>query len=373
MTHADLSARATAARRWLLEAAFPVWSTAGFDAASRQFVEQLSLDGAPAVGAPRRALVQARQLYVFAVAARMGWAGPWRAVMNAAADTLLARGRTDAGDWVFSFDASGQPLDARPDLYTQAFLIFGLVHAATALERADLMAAATQTRRRLDAVWRAPAGGFIEGEVHAGVRRQNPHMHLFEAITALWEAGRDPVDAALGAELLALFEQRFAAPGGVLEYFDDGLAPLGDARGRVLEPGHAFEWSWLIGRWTAAGGSARPALVDRLYAAGGVGVNADGVALDEVWTDGTVKSASARLWPQAERLKAALAHGDRTGDLEGARAAHVALDGYLLHERPGLWRDRRLADGRGWAEGPAPASSGYHLVGALDALIRRFG
>lgn len=369
---ADLSARATAARRWLLEATFPLWSTAGFDAVCGQFVEQLSLDGEPSVETPRRTLVQARQLHVFAVAARMGWTGPWRAVMSAAADTLLARGRTDAGDWIFTFDASGRPLDARRDLYTQAFVIFGLVHAAQALGREDLMAAAAQTLRRLDAAWRAPTGGFVEGEVHAGVRRQNPHMHLFEAVTALWEARRDPVDAALGAELLALFEQRFAAPGGVLEYFDDGLAPLDDARGRVVEPGHAFEWSWLIGRWTAAGGAARPALVERLYAAAGLGVNAGGVAQDEVWTDGTVKSASARLWPQAERLKAALAHGERTGDLEGARAASRALAGYLDGCRPGLWRDRRLADG-GWADGPSPASSGYHVVGALDELITRFG
>jgi mannose/cellobiose epimerase-like protein (N-acyl-D-glucosamine 2-epimerase family) len=368
----DLSARAAASRRWLLEAAFPLWSTAGFDAASGQFVEQLSLDGAPSVHTPRRTLVQARQLYGFAVAARMGWTGAWRAVMDAAADAMLAGGRTDAGDWIFAFDASGRPLDARRDLYTQAFAIIGLVHAAQALGREDLMAAAVQTRRRLEDAWRAPGGGFVEGEVHAGVRRQNPHMHLFEAITALWDARRDPADAALGAELLALFEQRFAAPGGVLEYFDDGLAPLDDARGRVLEPGHAFEWSWLIGRWTAAGGAARPALAQRLYAAASLGVNAGGFAQDEVWTDGSVKSASARLWPQAERLKAALAHGERTGDLADAGAAHSALASYLDGGRPGLWRDRRLADG-GWVDGPSPASSGYHVVGALDELINRFG
>jgi mannose-6-phosphate isomerase len=172
--------------------------------------------------------------------------------------------------------------------------------------------------------------------------------------------------------LLALFEQRFAAPGGVLEYFDDGLAPLGDARGRVLEPGHAFEWSWLIGRWTAAGGATRPTLVERLYSAATRGVNAGGVVLDELWTDGTVKSASARLWPQAERLKAALAHAARTGNPADARAAHSALAGYLEDSPPGLWRDRWLADG-GWADGPSPASSGFHVVGALDELIARFG
>ena len=372
MIDADLSARASKARRWLLEAAFPLWSTAGFDAASGQFVEQLGQDGAPSAATPRRTLVQARQLYVFAVAARMGWTGLWRTVMNAAADSLLAHGRTDDGDWIFAFDANGRPLDTRLDLYTQAFAIFGLAHAAEALDRSDLMDAAVQTRRRLEDAWRAPAGGFIEGDVHLGVRRQNPHMHLFEAITVLWEVGGDPADAALGAELLSLFEARFVASCGVLEYFDDDLVPLGDARGRVVEPGHGFEWSWLVDRWTATGGAARPELIDQLYASASQGVSAGGVALDEVWTDGAVKSASARLWPQAERLKAALARSGRTGDRSDALQAHSALVGYLDDSRPGLWRDRRLAEG-GWSDGPAPASSGYHVVGALSELIARYG
>ena len=372
MIDAGLSERATKARRWLLDAVFPLWSSAGFDAASGQFVEQLSLEGVPSVATPRRALVQARQLYVFAEAARMGWSGPWRPVMNAAADSLLAQGRTDAGDWIFAFDAAGRPLDARRDLYTQAFAIFGLAHAAQALGRDDLMGAAIQTRRRLEDAWRAPAGGFVEGDVYPDVRRQNPHMHLFEAIIALWEAGGDSADAALGAELLGLFETRFAASCGVLEYFDDGLVPLSDARGRVVEPGHGFEWSWLIHRWASAGGVARPGLVDRLYASASQGVNANGAALDEVWTDGVVKSASARLWPQAERLKAALARSERTGDLSDVLEAHTALSGYLEDGLPGLWRDRRLANG-GWSDGPAPASSGYHVVGALSELIARHG
>ena len=103
MSRADLGRRARAARGWLLDRAFPLWSSAGFDAASGQFVEELSLAGEPRAMVPRRTLVQARQIYVFSLAGRMGWSGPWRAVIEAAADTLLARGRTDEGDWVFTF------------------------------------------------------------------------------------------------------------------------------------------------------------------------------------------------------------------------------------------------------------------------------
>jgi mannose-6-phosphate isomerase len=367
-----LTAYAVAARRWLFEDGFALWSSAGFDAASGQFVEQLSPTGEPAPEAARRSLVQARQLHVFAVAGRMGWTGPWRAVMSAAAATLLARGRTDDGDWVFSFDPAGRPLDARPDLYTQAFMIFGLAHAAMALDRPDLLAAARETRERLERAWRAPAGGFDEGRVHPGLRRQNPHMHLLEAAMALDDAGGDAAASALAGELVDLFKARLVSEGGVTEYFDRQLAPLAGDRGRVREPGHAFEWAWLIGRWAESNGSDETALTDRLYAAGRVGVDPDGFVVDELWAGGAVRSGSARLWPQTERLRTALARGERTGgaaDRADAAQACAALFAYLDSPRRGAWRDRRLAGG-GWMDGPSPASSGYHIVGALEPLVR---
>ena len=113
MPDAGLKARALAWRAWLFEAAFPLWSTAGFDAKTGQFVEQLDPSGGPLIDVPRRALVQARQLYVFSLAARLGWDGPWRAVMTAAAEVLVERGRTAAGDWIFAFDREGLPQDQR--------------------------------------------------------------------------------------------------------------------------------------------------------------------------------------------------------------------------------------------------------------------
>jgi mannose/cellobiose epimerase-like protein (N-acyl-D-glucosamine 2-epimerase family) len=77
----------------------------------------------------------------------------------------------------------------------------------------------------------------------------------------------------------------------------------------------------------------------------------------------SVRSGAARLWPQTERLKAALAFDDIGGALEAARA----LRGYLDDAPPGLWRENQDAAGR-YMQQAAPASSFYHVIGALAEL-----
>ena len=69
-----------------------------------------------------------------------------------------------------------------------------------------------------------------------------------------------------------------------------------------------------------------------------------------------------------QKLKCALARRDDEAALGAARQAAAALIAYLDVPTPGAWRDARLADG-GWRQDPAPASSAYHIVGALQALI----
>ena len=85
-----------------------------------------------------------------------------------------------------------------------------------------------------------------------------------------------------------------------------------------------------------------------------------------------MRTASARLWPQTERLKAALVRFERGGDAADAAAAVMAYDGlstYFAGLKPGLWRDRRGAD-RCFTDEPAPASSFSHIVLAQSELVR---
>jgi mannose-6-phosphate isomerase len=369
----QLAARAATSRTWLFDHAFPRWAADGFDARAGLFHERLGVDGAPDDAAPRRVRVQARQTYAFAAAGRLGWSGPWAERVEQGLDVLLGRAiRADGG----VRHLLGAQRDERRDLYDTAFVLFGLAHAARArpARAGDCFAAADALLGWLDAHWTHPAGGYREGEIDPQPpRRQNPHMHLLEALLALDAAAGEGRYRAQAAALGALFRDRLFEPRrGVLpELFADDWTPQDD----VVEPGHHFEWRWLLGVLARAGG---PDLVDRgerlRIHAEVYGVDADGFACDAVRAHGGPHRRSARLWPQTERLKANLAAWEATSDEEAARAAAQAFDAlmaYCAPALPGLWRDRRI-DGA-FIDEPAPASSFYHIVLALEELIRVAG
>src|SRR5690242_14911375 len=63
-------------RRWAIDHGLPLWASAGFDRQHKRFVERLSMQGVPDTEVPVRLLVQCRQVYSYALAARRGWHGP---------------------------------------------------------------------------------------------------------------------------------------------------------------------------------------------------------------------------------------------------------------------------------------------------------
>ena len=94
------------------------------------------------------------------------------------------------------------------------------------------------------------------------------------------------------------------------------------------------------------------------------GVNKRGTAVNALYDDLTVADPDARLWPQTEFLKAALIHENASDALNAANALALYLDTPIR----GLWRDRLKDDGTFEPE-PAPASSFYHVAGAVMMLL----
>ena len=138
--------------------------------------------------------------------------------------------------------------------------------------------------------------------------------------------------------------------GALIEVFDADLNPIDGEEGEVVEPGHCFEWAWLFERLAQWGFPEATRISDGLVGFGRRhGLDAErGVAVNEIRTDGSVRNPSARLWPQTERLKAALARHRRTGEAEErqeAAAAYASLVQYLDTPARGAWRDKLKADG----------------------------
>ncbi|MBX9574797.1 MAG: AGE family epimerase/isomerase [Caulobacteraceae bacterium] len=368
---------------WLLRSAYPLWSTTGVDPAGG-FFERIDADQFPVHG-PRRARVLGRQIYSFARASGLGWEGDASTVVRHGLTALPRFLRADGLAWA-RVDEAGKPIHEPIDLYDQAFVLFGLAHA---LPFADDPTQLVETARRMREALKVhahPDGGFEEAVPRSLPLKANPHMHLFEAGLAWGEVDGRPDGAAWDAFADGLAElalARFVDPtaGAVHEFYDGDWRRLDGAQ-EIIEPGHQFEWGWLLVRWGTARGRADAIEVgERLIALGEAhGLDAaTGVTVGEL--DGALRPRQfyARLWAQGERVKAWAQSAMRASDpttrqsaLNKMEQAALALELFLKGPPPGAWRDRMGPD-RAIVEEAAPASSLYHIVGAVEEAARARG
>ncbi len=363
--------------RWLADHAWPLWLEHGVDWKRRAFHEHLD-GGSLQCAAPfRRLRVAARQTYVFSIAAQNGVPQAAEAAVLGL-EFLRGPARLVDGGYAWRFDLDNRPIDETRDLYDHAFVLLAFA-AAAGVVGADAVRADARALADLIATQFAhPLGGCCEGVPAGGEqRRQNPHMHLLEALLAAAGAFGDEHYFDGARDLAALFATRFfqVREGALPEYFDDALTPVRNAGRFATEPGHHYEWIWLI-QWykTVAAAVGAPDGPDLDSAAPSLfafaeqhGVSAaNGLVVNGVWSDGMVANGGFRLWPQTERLKAVARLRP-----EGLPAALAALTRHLAGVRPGLWIERMDARGEALAE-PAPATSLYHLTAALtdDAVLK---
>lgn len=362
---------------WLVRDAYPLWATTGVDS-NGGFFERIDREGA-AVRGRRRARVLGRQIYAFARAGALGWKGPAAQIVRHGLDTLPRFLRED-GLASACIDDHGRPLPGPVDLYDQAFILFGLAHATPfATGRMDVLGTARRLRSGLGTLAH-PGGGFEETVPRSLPLKANPHMHLLEAGLAWGEVEGRPDGEAWdtftdGLAELAL--RRFVDPatGAVHEHYDGDWVRSGDPALAVVEPGHQFEWGWLLIRWGEARSRADAVTAGRRLVEVGEAYGLDpvtGLTIGELNPDLSPRPFHARLWAQGERVKAwaqaALRAEDaavRAAALDRMEAAAAALTQFL-HDRPqGAWHDRMTA-GRTFVVEAAPASSLYHIVGAVE-------
>lgn len=378
MSESALRRRAREARTWLFDSCFPLWAEHGLTDAGL-FPEALSLDHDELVLESTRVRVQARQTYVFAEAWRLGWKRETAQRLTEAGVAILtgpALAPTGLPGRTLAADGSGLT-DASADLYDTAFTLFALAEASRGpVAREACLPAAAGILAALDQLAKDTVhGGYAEALPPPGERLQNPHMHLLEACLSLAKADPQAEHLSRAAEIVSLFETRFTAgEGGLLgeRFLPDWSMPDGSAA-NIVEPGHQFEWAWLLHAHARATHQAAPEAMARLYGFGLSTLDEAGRACQEVTRDGASHDASRRTWPQTEALKAHLAMYEQRGDerfaVAACRSFDVLMDEFLTED--GGWIDYFAADGSVLAK-DMPASTGYHVVLALTELCRLF-
>lgn len=356
-------------RALMIESALPLWAGEGWDGVRGGFVDRLHSDGTADREAPRRLLVQARQIYCYAKAAQLGWYPAGRDLALKGFEYMLAKAKSPDGKpgFVTSLAADGGVISAKRDAYDHAFVLFALATLYQLDRDSQVQAEIASVLEFLDRDLKSEHGGYREAIPTTLPRRQNPHMHLFEAMIALFDATHDAVFQNRAGEMFSLFVTHFYDPKAQTlgEYFEDDWSRILPAS---VEPGHQAEWVWLLKEFEritgCPTGKYRSAL---LTSALRYRDPQTGCLINEGDAEGRITKPSGRCWPQTEIAKAWIAQAE-TGDAgaaEEARSALVRLERYYLrHPVRGGWYDR--FDRHNDAEkAPILASSFYHVLCAV--------
>jgi mannose/cellobiose epimerase-like protein (N-acyl-D-glucosamine 2-epimerase family) len=361
-TPASAISLATTLRDHYASVVLPIWRGPGFNRTLKLAYEAVSAGQHEPLPVERyRAMACARQLFVFAQAGELTHA---QVLFESLVHYFQDKQR---GGWFFSVDAKGAPLDTTKDLYTHAFLVFACAEYGARSGNADALEVVRETSALIEDRFAAPNDLFnsalnADFSTVTATPIQNPIMHLTEGWLAARDATRDSAfDDALRKLANAIERAFLHEPTGCIAEL-----PLGADDNR-LEPGHQFEWFWLVKQAGALldGTNLDAALTRAFDFAQQYGVDpvTGGVcaSLDE---SGRIKDATQRIWAQSEYLRALATRDDA--------AARAVLPGQIERFRTRFlhasgWYECKTAAGE-VSRADMPSTTPYHLATAYAAL-----
>lgn len=360
-----------------------LWATHGRDHAGRRGRERLQFDRADSNLGYRRSMVVGRQLFFFSHAFRLTHDPVFG---DHAHDLFLDLNEhfwdPVHGGWYFSVSDDASPPNMVKDLYAHAFVLFGLAHYYAIFRNADALTRIGDTHALVGRCFLSPRSWFAhsasrEWGISNRALEQNPHMHLLETYLSVHGALEDPSFLGDARRLVAIFSERLLTPDGskVLEHFDEDGRPAAK-NGEIIEPGHLYEWYWLLNEYADIANEPRYAqLVEPVFEwAEKWGLDATGGIYDLIDVQGRPVSDRKRIWPVTEAIKASTTRVRILRDAK-SRAALFAWIGFIT--------DKYFAGGGSWHEyltgelrpdsDYMPASTPYHAAMAALEVERLLG
>lgn len=357
---------------WLKQDALPCWTTAGLDPEGAAY-ERLQENGQPDLTSDRRVRVQARQMFVFSVAHKNQWINNGLGLVEKLEEYVLKYAKTDnSAIFAHILDKNNLVLNESHDLYDVAFFLLAYAWRYHVFNDLNALHYANTLLEQINLDLKGVAGGWQEGSYPHQHRRQNPHMHLFEAFLTLYSVTKNGKWLAKAGEIFCLFETRFFNGDDDLlrEFFNHDWSLAAGEKGDIIEPGHMFEWVWLLRQYHLLTGTPVDNYCFRLYhKAKQLGLDASSQLIFDITTPtGPVNNPTKRCWPMTEWIKAALVQATYASDnreydyQQDALTALRSLQHYYLKsDVVGCYKDQIGANNKVISQ-YSPASTLYHLM-----------
>ncbi|MUZ75864.1 hypothetical protein GOZ90_24695 [Agrobacterium vitis] len=373
----DINREADIANDWLRCCALPLWSGIGFERDKQSFHEQLDFSLSP-LASQRRVMVQARQIVVFSAAYLNGDCHAGKELALCAVESMLQNyeDREGRGGFVFSIDPRTGQLDDRRDLYAHAFVLFSLAWVLRLENRQSFKDAIERTLSFLELhLSDSVRGGYWDSMPRLDNKRsQNPHMHLLEAFIALYETTGERRFLDLSRQLRDLAVTKFLnlETGSLCEYFTDDWTVYPSLDKGIVEPGHLFEWSWLLSRfWSLSGEDQSLPIRSMMMRALKSGFsNDEGRIIDQIDEQGRSLLKTSRSWPHTEALKALTSISIIKPSVQNQLVANILQrlkNNYCPDDLKGGWYDQLNEDDVS-VRPNIPASTLYHIYFGITAV-----
>lgn len=361
---------------YLFENLLSKWAKYGISSEHGNSAENLTQDWQVNPMGRVRLLSQCRQLYTYSHAYLASQDEQWLNLLKPLYEFILSNYLFEDDKvqrWRFSLDDELQPLDNSSDAYALAFVLLSFSFYYQASQDESALIHIKHTHGFLTQFMRADTGGFYETYPidKTQQRRQNPHMHLLEGYIAAYNATLEDVYKEEIIKLLDLAELHFfdANSNSLIEFFTpDWQADKID--GHKIEPGHHFEWVWLLHQaYKIHPQQNYLTMATRLWhKAFEFGFDPKGGIYNQIHAQ-TEKplDTSKRIWPITEFLKAACV---QLQNEDQAETIHKALNFMFEHylNEDGRWHE--YLDGENKViDANLSGTTSYHIFLGLTEVL----
>lgn len=231
--------------------AFDFWRVHGPDPAYGGFYGALDRTGRRKGPVNKGVVQQARHLYSMSLWYERRGQTPEAKALAEHLYAFVTKSFADAdGQYFFTVDETGKPVDTKKVLYANAFVIYALSTYGRVFGVRNAVERALRCFHSIDArAHDAKNGGYDQTGDPAwlspgAAKETNTHLHLMEAFAALFEASGDPLVKSRTEALVRLFHERILQPGGyAAKEFALDWTPFGEP---AVSYGHDLETAWLL-------------------------------------------------------------------------------------------------------------------------------